>query len=142
MYGYFRVSLHINLNNLIDTDIDNYTSFSGLAGIDVAYHQIISVKDVVNDYSGKGLEAGFVIPCVSNDTNLLTADVLKMFVIEAYLGSEKQESSVMEGITSCLLDLNLITIASDGKTKVSIRTTKPFDEERLAVAGVNVEAFK
>lgn len=35
-----------SLNNLIDTNIDNYASLSGLAGIDVAYHQIISVKDV------------------------------------------------------------------------------------------------
>ena len=136
------VGLESNLNNLIDTNIDNYTSFSGLAGIDVAYHQIVSVKDVVNDYSGKELEAGSVIQSVSDGTNLLTADVLKMFVVETYLDGEKQESSVMEGTESGLLDLNLITIASDGKTKVSIRTTKPFDEVRLAVTGVNVEAFK
>lgn len=134
-----------SLGNLVDTNIDNYASLSGLAGIDVAYHQIISIKDVENDYSGKEgerLEAGFVMQSVSEGTNLLTADVLKMFVVETYLDGEKQESSVMEGTTSGLLDLNLITIASDGKTKVYIRTTKPFDEVRLAVAGVNVEAFK
>lgn len=130
-----------SLNNLIDTNINNYASFSGLAGIDVAYHQIISVKDVNYDYAG-GLEAGFVMQSVSNGSNLLTADVLKMFVIETYLDSVKQESSVYEGATSGLLDLNLITVASDGKTRVSIRTTKPFDEVRLAVAGVNVEAFR
>lgn len=129
------------LNNLIDTNIDNYTSFSGLAGIDVAYHQIISVKDVANEYES-GLETGFVMQSVSEGSNLLTADVLKMFVIETYLDGEKQESSVHDGASSGLLDLNLITIASDGKTRVSIRTTKPFDEVRLAVAGVNVEAFK
>lgn len=130
-----------SLNNLIDTNIDNYASFSGLAGIDVAYHQIISVKDVENDYAG-GLETGFVIQSVSDGSNLLTADVLKLFVIETYLEGEKQESSVYDEGTSGLLDLNLITIASDGKTRISIRTTKPFDEVRLAVAGVNIEAFK
>ena len=136
------VSVESALENLLDTNTDNYASLSGLAGIDVAYHQIISVKDIENDYSGKDLEAGFVMQSVSEGTNLLTADVLKMFVVETYLNGEKQESSVMEGTESGLLDLNLITIASDGKTKVSIRTTKPFDEVRLAVAGVNVEAFK
>ena len=60
-------------------------------------------------------------------TTKMTADVLKMFVVETYLDGEKQESSVMEGSESGLLDLNLITIAADGKTKVSIRTTKPVD---------------
>ena len=139
------VGTESSLNNLLDTNTDNYASLSGLAGIDVAYHQIISIKDIENCYSGKageGLETGFVIQSVSDGTNLLTADVLKMFVVETYLDGEKQESSVMEGTESGLLDLNLITIASDGKTKVSIRTTKPFDEVRLAVAGVNIEAFK
>lgn len=136
------VGMESALANLLDSNTDNYASLSGLAGIDVAYHQIISIKDIANDYSGKDLEAGFVIQSVSDGTNLLTADVLKMFVVETYLDGEKQESSVMEGSESGLLDLNLITIAADGKTKVSIRTTKPFDEVRLAVAGVNVEAFK
>lgn len=136
------VGMESALANLLDSNTDNYASLSGLAGIDVAYHQIISIKDIANDYSGKDLEAGFVIQSVSDGTNLLTADVLKMFVVETYLDGEKQESSVMEGTESGLLDLNLITIASDGKTKVSIRTTKPFDEVCLAVAGVNVEAFK
>ncbi len=130
-----------SLGNLLDTNIDNYANFSGLAGVDVGYHQILSIKDIEHEYSGDDLEAGFVLQSVSEGTNLLTADVLKMFVIETYRDSVKQESSVYEGTTSGLLDLNLITVSSDGKTRVSIRTTKPFDEVRLAVAGVNAEAF-
>ena len=129
-----------SLSNLLDTNIDNYASLSGLANIDVGYHQIISVKDVEHEYAG-GVETGFVMQSVSDGTNLLTADVLKLFVIETYFDGEKQESSVYDDATGGLLDLNLITIAEDGKTRVSIRTTKPFDEVRLAVAGVNVEAF-
>lgn len=131
-----------SLGNLLDANINNYADFSGLAGIDVGYHQILSIKDIEHEYSGTDLEAGFVLQSVSDGTNLLTADVLKMFVIETYLDGVKQESSVYDGATSGLLDLNLITIASDGKTRVSIRTNKSFDEIRLAVAGVNVEAFK
>lgn len=131
-----------SLGNLMDTNIDNYANFSGLAGIDVAYHQILSIKDIEHVYSGSDLETGFVLQSVSEGSNLLTADVLKMFVIETYLDSIKQESSVYDGATSGLLDLNLITIADDGKTRVSIRTNKPFNEVRLAVAGINVEAFK
>ena len=88
------------------------------------------------------LETGFVLQSVSDGTNLLTADVLKMFVIETYLDGVKQESSVQDNEHSGLLDLNLITVSSDGKTRASIRATKPFNEVRLAVAGVNVEAFK
>lgn len=133
-----------SLGNLVDTNTDNYVSLSGLAGVELAFHPIISVKDVEHCYGGEGtnLETGFVLQSVSNGTNLLTADVLKMFVIETYLNGEKQESSVYDSGESGLLDLNLITVSSDGKTKVSIRTNKVFDEVRLAVAGVNVEAFK
>lgn len=133
-----------SLGNLVDTNTDNYVSLSGLAGIELAYHQIISVKDVEHRYGGEGtnLETGFVLQSVSDGTNLLTADVLKMFVVETYLNGEKQESSVYDEGQSGLLDLNLITVSSDGKTRVSIHTNKVFDEVRLAVAGVNVEAFK
>lgn len=137
-----------SLGNLIDMNVDNYVSLSGLAGVEVAYHQIVSVKDMENYYGeteqGKemSLETGFVLQSVSDGTNLLTADVLKMFVIETYLDGEKQESSVYDNGQSGLLDLNLITVSADGKTRVSIRATKPFNEVRLAVAGINIEAFK
>ena len=136
-----------SLGYLVDTNVNNYVSLSGLAGIEVAYHQIVSVKDMENYYgepdSNKEmrLETGFVLQSSSDGTNLLTADVLKMFVIETYLDSVKQESSVYEDEQSGLLDLNLITVSGDGKTRVSIKATKPFNEVRLAVAGVNVEAF-
>lgn len=137
-----------SLGNLIDTNVDNYVSLSGLAGVDVAYHQIVSIKDMEYYYGETdadkemSLETGFVLQSVSDGTNLLTADVLKMFVIETYLDGVKQESSVQDNEHSGLLDLNLITVSSDGKTRASIRATKPFNEVRLAVAGVNVEAFK
>lgn len=135
------VGVESSLGNLIDTNIDNYASLSGLAGVDVAYHQIVSIKDIEHTYAAD-LEAGFVLQSTSEGSNLLTVDVLKLFVVETYLNDEKQESSVYQDGEGGLLDLNLITITSDGKTKVSIRTTKPFNELRLAVAGVNVEAFK
>ena len=135
------VGIESSLGNVVDTNIDNYASLSKLAGINVAYFPVLSVKDVVNMYPA-GIETGFVLQSENEGNNLLTADVLKMFVVETYLDGEKQESSVSDNEHSGLLDLNLITIAADGKTKLSIRATKPFDEVRLAVAGVNVEAFK
>lgn len=128
------------LGNIVDTNINNYTNFSSLAGIDAAYHQIISIKDAERAFKG-GTEAGFVMQSTSQGTNLLTADVLEMFVVETYKDGEKQESSVNSATQSGLLDLNLITIATDGKTKVSIKTTKDFDEVRLAITGVNADAF-
>ena len=128
------------LNNVIDTNTDNYTSFSSLAGIDAAYHQILSIKDVDRVFPAD-VEAGFVMQSTSGGTNLLTVDVLELFVVETYLNGEKQESSVNQETGGGLLNLNLITIAKDGKSKVSIRTTKPFDEVRLAITGVSVDAF-
>ena len=77
------IGLESSLGNLVDTNVDNYASLSGLAGVDVAYHQIVSVKDVKYVYEG-GQEAGFVIQSASEGTNLLTVDVLKLFVIETY----------------------------------------------------------
>lgn len=128
------------LGNMVDSNTNNYTSFSSLAGIDAAYHQILSVKDADRVFPGN-IEAGFVMQSTSEGTNLLTVDVLEMFVVETYLNGEKQESSLNSSTTSGLLDLNLITVSQDGKTKISVRTTKVFDEVRLAITGVNVDAF-
>lgn len=130
------------LGNMVDTNTNNYTSFSSLTGIDAAYHQIISIKDANRLFKG-GTEAGFVMQSTSEGTNLLTVDVLEMFVVETYKEGVKQESSVNATTQSGLLDLNLITVSTDGKTKVSIKTSegKDFDEVRLAIAGVNVDAL-
>lgn len=58
-----------------------------------------------------------------------------MFVVETYNDGVKLESSVNSTTQSGLLDLNLITVSADGKTKVSIKTSegKDFDEIRLAI---------
>lgn len=130
------------LGNIVDTNTNNYTSFSSLAGIDAAYHQIVSIMDAQRTFKG-GTEAGFVMQSTSEGTNLLTVDVLEMFIVETYKDGVKQESSVNSTTQSGLLDLNLITVSSDGKTKVSIKTSdnKDFDEIRLAIAGVNVDAL-
>ena len=69
------------LGNMVDSNTNNYTSFSSLAGIDAAYHQILSVKDADRVFPGN-IEAGFVMQSTSEGTNLLTVDVLEMFVVE------------------------------------------------------------
>lgn len=131
-----------DLDYIIDTNPNNYASFSSVLSTDVAYTPTVSVRDMNRTFSA-GTVAGFVIQSTSGtNTNLLTADILKMFWVETYLNGQRQEGSKdTESTGGGLLDLNLLTIAPNGKTKISVTTTKPFDEIRLSVSGVDVNVL-
>lgn len=134
-----------DLDYIIDTNPNNYASFRSVAGVTLLYNPILSVKDMNRMFfasSDMATTAGFVIQCQQEGNNLLTADVLQMFWIETFLDGELQEASNgSSSTTTSLLDLNLITVSSDGKTKVSIAVTKPFDEIRIGVAGINADVI-
>lgn len=132
-----------DLDHIVDTNPNNYASFGSVAGVTLLYNPILSVKDMNHVYSAATPSAGFVIQSIQEGSNLLTADVLEMFWIETYLDGVKQEASKASSTasTSNLLDLNLITVSSDGKTKIAIPTSKPFDEIRIGVAGVNADVL-
>jgi len=50
-----------------------------------------------------------------------------MFWVETYLNSVKQETSKdTESSGGTFLNLNLHTVAANGKTQVAVKTTKPF----------------
>lgn len=134
-----------DLDYILDTNLNNYANFRSVAGVTLLYNPILSVKDmnrVFTPGTASSSTAGFIIQSAQGGTNLLTADVLEMFWIETYLNGELQEASNgSSSTTTGLLDLNLITVSSDGKTKVSIPVTKAFDEIRIGVAGVNVDVL-
>lgn len=131
-----------DLDYIVDTNPNNYASFGSVLSAAVAYNPTIAVKNMNHVYEA-GTTAGYVIQAVSGTgSNLLNVDVLEMFWIETYLDGEKQETSKdTENTGGTLLNLNLITVASNGKTKVAVKTTKPFDEIRISVSGVNADVL-
>lgn len=58
--------------NMLDTDLTNYASFSGVATANLIGNQIASVRDVNRTYAG-GQNAGFVY--LIDNSSLLTLDV-------------------------------------------------------------------
>lgn len=131
-----------DLDYIVDTNPQNYASFSSLLSADVAYTPTVSVRDMNRTFSA-GTVAGFVIQSSSaTSTNLLTADILKMFWVETYLDGIRQEGSKdSQSSGGSFLDLNLLTVAPNGKTKIAVTTTKPFDEIRLSVSGIDVNVL-
>ena len=114
------------ISNILDTDITNSASFSGVVTANLIGNQIASVRDVNRTYAG-GQTAGFVYK-ISN-TSLLNVNVLKGFWLKTFLKGVEQEmkgSDVQEVQT---LELNLLSAANnDGQQAISITTqlTKPF----------------
>lgn len=131
-----------DLDYIVDTNPENYASFSSVLSADVAYTPTVAVKDMNRTFSA-GTVAGFVIQSTSGtNTNLLTADILKMFWVETYLDGVRQEGSKdTQSSGGSLLNLNLLTVAPNGKTKIAVTTTKPFDEIRLSVSGIDVNVL-
>lgn len=130
-----------NVAHMVDVDIENSTSFAGVANIDAVANQIASVRDMTRTYAGNQT-AGFVYKVA--DTGLLTLNVLKGFWIETRWKGNLQER--MGGNTSAeTLELNLLSAANDGgKQALSISTSfsKPFDEIRIGMTGISADVLK
>lgn len=131
-----------DLGNIVDKNLNNYASFSSALSATIAYSPTIAIKDIEHTYSA-GTTTGFVIQAADNEgTNLLSANVLQMFFIETYLDGTKQETSKdTESTGGTLLNLNLLTIADNGKTQIAVKSTKPFNEIRLSVSGINADVL-
>lgn len=131
-----------DLGNIVDKNLNNYASLSSALSATVAYNPTIAVKDMKQKYAA-GVTTGFVIQANDgNGTNLLSANILQMFWVETYLDGVKQETSKdTESTGGTLLNLNLLTIAPNGKTQIAVKSTKPFNEVRLSVSGVNADVL-
>lgn len=130
-----------NVAHMVDIDIENSTSFAGVANVEAVANQIASVRDMTRTYAGNQT-AGFVYKIA--DTGLLTLNVLKGFWIETRWKGNLQEKR--GGNTSAeTLELNLLSAANnDGKQALSISTSfeKPFDEVRIGMTGISAEVLK
>lgn len=123
--------------NMLDTDITNSASFSGVATANLIGNQIASVRDVNRTYAG-GQNAGFVY--LIDNASLLTVDVLKGFYLKTYLKGVEQEMKGSDTQEVQTLQLNLIGAANNnGQQALSITTslTKPFDEIKIGMYGIS-----
>lgn len=125
-----------NAPNLVDLDLTNTFAASGVIDAQVATNQIVSIRDLNYVYAG-GQKAGFV--CKAENGSVLSLDVLQGFWIDIYLKGEKQEHYVFTNATSVLdLGLGNITNGSENSTfLVETTFSKPFDEIRIGINGVN-----
>lgn len=130
------------LGSIVDNDIENKASLAGLATANVAYTQIISVKDMYRTYSG-GQQAGFVYEVT--DTKLLTVDVLKLFTITLYNdGKLLRTFNVSEEANTLGLSLlNVSTAGGNAQQTVAIEVPDDmkFDEIAIGYGGVDISAL-
>jgi|GEM_PF-6335213 len=133
-------------NNAVDTDLSNYTTTStNIANVDVnAYTPIISIRDTHHTYSA-GQKVGFIFK--ETIKGLLTADVLNGITIQTFLhgSDDPQETIVAKGGENSLLNLNLLSITSNGgdisDREISFEATKNFDEVRLCLHGIDADVI-
>ncbi|MBU3852243.1 MAG: hypothetical protein H9789_00165 [Candidatus Paraprevotella stercoravium] len=132
------------IENAVDTDLSNYTTTSTkIADVD-AYTPIISIRDMHHTYSA-GQKVGFIFK--ETGGSLLSADVLNGITIQTFLhgSDDPQETIVAKGDKNSLLNLNLLSITSNGggisDREISFEATKDFDEVRLCLYGIGANVI-
>ena len=126
---------------LVDTDLTNIFTPGSIVGAEALTNQLVSIRDLNYVYDG-GQKAGFV--CKNQTDGLLDLSVLKSFWIDTYLKGERQEQHVFTKATS-VLDLGLGNISGGGENQtflVEAEFSKPFDEIRIGVNGIELSAIQ
>ncbi|RTZ49951.1 T9SS type A sorting domain-containing protein [Chryseobacterium arthrosphaerae] len=128
-----------NREKIGDGDKNSFGSIVFPVGVLSSYS--IGVMDKNQVYPA-GNRAGFAIE-PGDQGKLISAELLKNMTVETYLFGQLQDSQTLFN-SSALLNIKLVSYGS-GKQKVSIVTTKPFNEIRLRVTqtiGVNIGTLK
>lgn len=132
------------IENAVDTDLSNYTTTSTKIVSADAYTPIISIRDMHHTYSA-GQKVGFIFK--ETGGSLLSADVLNGITIQTFLhgSDDPQETIVAKGDENSLLNLNLLSITTDGgdisDREISFEATKDFDEVRLCLYGIGADVI-
>jgi len=128
-----------NREKIGDGDKNSYGSIVLPAGLLGSYS--VGVLDKNQVYPA-GNKAGFVIS-PDDEGKLLSAEFLKNITVETYLYGQLQDSKTLSD-GGGLINIKVLGFGS-GKQKVSVTTTKPFNEVRLKVTqtlGVNIGSLK
>ena len=128
-----------NANNLVDDDRDNYADYTSVLTL-IGGKCLASIKTTKPINEGKEeIKTGFVM---ETNTTILSADVLKFFVIKLFKGEEEVAKSPAAG--SDLADVGLVGSQSK-KMRVGFKTNVAFDRIELWHAGVlnlNLKSYK
>lgn len=133
--GLVSISDNANFNNIIDTNLNNYTDISGVT-VDALGNQILSVKDLYHTYAGNQT-VGFVIANEDNGS-LLDVSVLEFLVISTYRDGDLV-GTYNVSTNSSLLSLGVLSSASQALQTISVTAEEPFDEIMLATTGVSAD---
>lgn len=128
-----------NRERIGDGDKNSYGSIVLPAGLLGSYS--VGVLDKNQVYPA-GNKAGFVIS-PDDEGKLLSAEFLKNITVETYLYGQLQDSRTLSD-GGGLINIKVLGFGT-GKQKVSVTTTKPFNEVRLKVTqtlGVNLGSLK
>ena len=128
-------------NNLIDSNPDNFITYNNLASI-AANTSIVGIRtasDKPVNASKSQIRTGFVI---QTSTRLLSADVLKFFIIRLYRNGVKVFENAADNNNAVSAGL----IGDSGnKIRISVNTNQEFDAIELWTGGVlnlNLNAFR
>lgn len=133
-----------NLDAVVDEDIDNYASISGVS-LNVGLGPILSVRNTRKVYEASEvnpISAGFCIAS-SDVSGLLGLNLLNMATITFYKEGEIVGTKTVSQKTGSGLDLGLIKLPSSDlvSMELSAEIDKPFDEILLSFGGVELSAI-
>lgn len=133
--GNLRIGWVENLDNLTDTNLDNFVTFNDGLSAAIAINPLVGVRDNKRHYAAD-TPAGFRVLSQSN-SGLLSLDVIKLYSIVFYCeGVRVGTAACSKGNEGSLIGLGLISFAT-GDAAIDLVANAPaeFDEIHLMPAG-------
>lgn len=133
-----------NFGKIVDTDIDNYTSFttSGVSA-KLASSELVSVRDIYRTYA-KGQQVGFTY-VEKSGVSVLNVNLLKkMKIILRKDGEDVQTTSVSgenDALGVNLLSLGALSGDKWSERSISVIADVNFDEVALDLGGTDISAL-
>lgn len=131
---------NVDQANVVDDDLENYSTVVGVANVGAILDPGIRVKDT-KYYYPKDTKAGFCIQA-GGSNSVLTLDILQNVSIFFYKDNELVGSALVDqGQQSGVLNLGLIQIpgGEEGVTFLTATAPEEFDEIGLMQGGVQVD---
>lgn len=138
-----------NLGNITDADPANSSSTGNLVDGDLILDQTIVMKNDNGVVFGPGTKVGFAVSTSGNDFSLLTADVLKMFVIYMYKDGKLVYTKNAASEELDVLNLSLISIGGKGIQTLTVVAPEldndgnpmEFDSFGFGIGGVSADVI-
>ncbi|MCH5246493.1 MAG: hypothetical protein J1E84_08505 [Muribaculaceae bacterium] len=115
-----------NVDNITDSDPDNVATTVNLAGLTLAYDEIVRVfpdGTIATAEIPAGKQVGFVVSPASDDVNVLNLSVIKMMTIN-FLDKDGNHiaAAVAKGDDNLnVVSLNLVSVSAGGRQKITAK---------------------